>query len=126
MKLIGFQNTGAVDQDWLDAYSAQFPTKEECLGAIEFPVDASSGRFATEYAMPMPSDELKARVKAMPAMLVNGIHDHAQPQDFTFGAFKDVFGDDKPMITLPNAGHFAQEDAPETLVALIEAFIQSN
>jgi len=30
------------------------------------------------------------------------------------------------MITLPNAGHLAQEDARETLVALIEAFIQSN
>jgi len=30
------------------------------------------------------------------------------------------------MVTLPNAGHFAQEDAPETLVALIETFIQSH
>jgi len=126
MKLIGFQNTAAVDQNWLDAYSAPFQTKEECLGAVEFPIDAISGRFATEHVMEMPSDELKARVRDMPAMLVNGIHDHAQPQDFTFGAFKDVFGEDKPMITLPNAGHFAQEDAPETLVALIEAFIQSH
>lgn len=126
MKLIGFENSAAVDKDWIHAYSAQFETKEECIGAIEFPIDAATGRFAAEYAMPMPSAELKARVKAMPAMLVNGIHDYAQPQEFTFGAFRDVFGDDKPMLTLENAGHFCQEDDPETLVALIKTFIQSN
>jgi len=126
MKLIGFQNSAAIDEDWIKAYSAPFQTKEECLGAIEFPIDASTGRFADEHAMEMPSAELKARVKKMPAMLVNGIHDFAQPQGFTFGAFRDVFGDDKPTLTLPNAGHFAQEDAPETLVALIQAFVQTD
>jgi len=122
MKLIGFENTAAVDQNWIDAYSAPFQTPEECLGALEFPIDAAEGRFMMEP----PSDDLRARVKAMPAMLVNGLQDHAQPQDFTFGAFRDVFGDDKPMLTLPNAGHFIQEDAPETLVALIKAFVQSS
>jgi len=122
MKLIGFENSAAIDQDWIDAYSAPFQTSEECLGALEFPVDAAEGRFM----MDPPSDELRARVKAMPAMLVNGLKDHAQPQAFTFGAFKDVFGDDKPMLTLPDAGHFIQEDAPETLVALIKAFVQSS
>jgi len=126
MKLIGFQNSAAIDEDWIKAYSAPFQTKEECLGAIEFPIDASTGRFADEHAMEMPSAELKERVKKMPAMLVNGIHDFAQPQGFTFGAFRDVFGDDKPTLTLPNAGHFAQEDAPETLVALIQAFVQTD
>jgi len=126
MKLIGFQNSAAIDEDWIKAYSAPFQTKEECLGAIEFPIDASTGRFADEHAMEMPSAELKERVKKMPAMLVNGIHDFAQPQEFTFGAFRDVFGDDKPTLTLPNAGHFAQEDAPETLVALIQAFVQTD
>lgn len=126
MKLIGFENTAAVDQDWLDAYSAPFQTKEECLGAVEFPKDAITGRFTDEYAMAPVSDELRARVKQMPAMLVNGLQDHALHQDFTFGAFRDAFGEDKTAITLPNVGHFCQEDAPETLVALIKAFIQDN
>jgi len=126
MKLIGFQNSAAVDGDWIRAYSASFQTKEECLGVIELPIDALTGRFADEDAMEMPSAQLKARVKKMPAMLVNDIHDFAMPQDLTFDAFHDVFGGDKPTRILPNAGHFAQEDAPETLVALIKAFIQAN
>jgi haloalkane dehalogenase len=29
-----------------------------------------------------------------------------------------------PVVELPQAGHFCQEDAPETLVALIQQFIQ--
>ncbi len=123
MKLIGFENTAAVDQDWIDAYSAPFQTPEECLGALEFPRDAAEASFILEEPL---SEELKARVKAMPAMLVNGLKDHAQPQEFTFGAFREAFGDDKPMITIPNAGHFIQEDIPETLVALIKTFVQSN
>lgn len=126
MKLIGFQNTAAVTDDWLNAYSAPFQTKEECLGAVEFPTDAITGRFTDEYAMAPVTDELREKVKQVPAMLVNGAEDHALHQDFTFGAFRDAFGDDKVAITLPNVGHFCQEDAPETLVALIKSFIQAN
>jgi len=125
MKLIGFENSAAVDKNWIDAYSAPFQTPEECLGALEFPIDAAEGRFVRE----LPSDEfdeLRARVRALPAMLVNGLHDHAMPQDFTFGAFKDVFGDDNPMITIPNAGHFIQEDVPEILVPMLQTFIAKH
>ena len=31
-----------------------------------------------------------------------------------------------PVVKLPGVGHFCQEDAPETLVALIQGFVQAN
>ena len=44
MKIIGFENSEAVDDAWIRAYSAPFPDKESCIGAIEFPLDAYLGR----------------------------------------------------------------------------------
>jgi pimeloyl-ACP methyl ester carboxylesterase len=44
MKIIGFENSAAVDDAWIRAYSAPFPDKAACLGAIEFPLDAYLGR----------------------------------------------------------------------------------
>ena len=49
MKIIGFDNSAAVDRDWIAAYSAPFPTKEDCVGAIEFPLDALLGRVAPYF-----------------------------------------------------------------------------
>jgi haloalkane dehalogenase len=31
-----------------------------------------------------------------------------------------------PVVQLPGVGHFCQEDAPETLTAMIHQFIQAN
>ena len=33
---------------------------------------------------------------------------------------------DAPSISLPNVGHYAQEDAPDSVVAMIEQFVRSN
>jgi pimeloyl-ACP methyl ester carboxylesterase len=33
---------------------------------------------------------------------------------------------DAPFIRLPGVGHFAQEDAPETLVVMIPQFVATN
>jgi haloalkane dehalogenase len=39
--------------------------------------------------------------------------------------FKAQFPD-APVVKLSRAGHFVQEDAPETVVALIQQFIQQT
>lgn len=122
LKLMGFQNTAAVTDDWVAAYSAPFGTLAECKGAIEFPLDVVTGRFG--YLDP-PNDEVIAQVRAKPAMLAVGMQDRAIPADITIGAFREAFGD-RPVIELPNAGHFCQEDAPEALVALIQHLVRST
>ena len=45
MKIIGFQNSAAVDETWIRAYCAPFPDRASCIGAINFPLDVHYGRF---------------------------------------------------------------------------------
>jgi haloalkane dehalogenase len=35
------------------------------------------------------------------------------------------FWPERPVVTLPGVGHFLQEDAPETVCALVELFMQT-
>ena len=122
MKMIGFQNTAQVDDTWVRAYSSPFPTREECIGAIEFPLDALEGRVLAyrEEGMAMV-DKLKAK----PAMLAVGMMDGAIDPEVMFADFEALFPD-APIVRLPNAGHFCQEDAPGTLIALIQQFMQMS
>ncbi|HKJ24046.1 MAG TPA: alpha/beta hydrolase, partial [Myxococcota bacterium] len=107
---------------WIRAYSAPFATREECLGGYEFPLDAFLGRIA-KYTMEGVGglDALKAK----PAMLAEGMRDKAIPPATAIADFEALWPG-RPVVRLPGAGHFCQEDAPETLVALIEQFVQSN
>ena len=118
MKLIGFNAN--VSRTWVRAYSAPFPTRESCIGGYEFPIDAIQGRFApfVEEAAPRLPD-----LAAIPAMYTHGLDDHAVPADLAMDAFRSVWPD-APVVPLAGVGHFCQEDAPDTLVALLRAFIQ--
>ena len=120
LKLIGFQNTAAATDDWVHAYSAPFDTRAECKGAIEFPTEVVTGRHPY---LDEPTEELVAKLRARPAMLAVGMQDRAIPPYITIDGFKQAFGD-RPIVELPNAGHFCQEDEPQTLVALIEHLMQ--
>ena len=121
--LIGFERSENIDENWEAAYGTPFKTFQECAGGIAFPIDFITGNFA--YREPA-SDEERAALRQKPAMLACGMQDHAIPSEVTIAVFQDTFGADKPIVELPNAGHFLQEDEPGLLVALIEQFIQSN
>lgn len=120
MKIIGFENTAAVDDTWIRAYSAPFPTSQECKGGLEFPLDAYLGRIGEYLVEGFAGVEA---LKAKPAMLAEGMRDHAIPPETAIADFKGLWPDG-PVVELPRAGHFCQEDAPETLVALIQQFVQ--
>jgi haloalkane dehalogenase len=122
MKIIGFENSASVDETWIRAYSAPFETLEECIGAVEFPLDIHLGRirdYVTEGFNGL--DALKAK----PAMLAEGMCDHAIPPEVAIADFEGLWPR-RPIVQLPGVGHFCQEDAPETLVALIDQFVQST
>ncbi len=120
MKIIGFENSSVIDDTWIRAYSAPFPTPADCKGGLEFPLDVHYGRI-TEYLVEGFGgvDALKSK----PAMLAEGMHDHAIPPAFAIADFTALWPDG-PVVELTNAGHFCQEDVPETLVALIQQFLQ--
>jgi len=122
MKAIGFENTAAVNANWVAAYSAPFPRKADCLGAIEFPLDALLGRMAPYVREGFP---LIDNLKAKPAMLAVGMRDRGIAPDWQIADFRGIWPD-RPIIELPGAGHFSQEDVPDTIVALIQLFIQST
>lgn len=121
--LMGIENGAVIDENWEAAYGAAFKSREECAGAIAFPLDFITGKFA--YREQATEAEL-AVLREKPAMLAAGMQDHAIPHEVTLAVFRDTFGDDKPVVELEHAGHFLQEDEPALLVALIEQFMQSG
>jgi cis-3-alkyl-4-acyloxetan-2-one decarboxylase len=121
MKIIGFQNSAAVTDTWIRAYAAHFTSTEACKGAIEFPLDAYHARPRAYIAECVRKGQDALRAK--PAMLVRGIHDHAIDGARMVGAFRTLWPEG-PVVELENAGHFSQEDAPEIIVALIQQFMQ--
>jgi haloalkane dehalogenase len=124
MKIIGFQNSAAVDETWIRAYSAPFPDRESCIGAINFPLDVHYQRFIPYVMAGLETGNLD-KVKAIPTMLASGDADFGIAQDHSISDFRGLYPD-APVVKLPGVGHFCQEDVPETLVALIQGFMQTH
>lgn len=122
MQRIGMQRTDHVDDTWIRAYAAAFPTSADCKGALAFPQCIASSE--TRDTMIEHIANLPA-LAAKPATYIHGEEDRAVPTDFAVGCFRSVWPD-APVTTLPGVGHFLQEDAPETVIALIEQFLQTT
>lgn len=124
MKIIGFENSAAVDDTWIRAYAAPFPDRASCKGAIAFPLDVNLGRIRPYVLDGLRHGDLEA-LRSKPAMLAYGMADHAIDPEAAIADFKALYPD-APVTRLNGVGHFCQEDAPETLVALIEQFMQAT
>jgi pimeloyl-ACP methyl ester carboxylesterase len=122
MKRIGFERTAHVDETWIRAYAAPFPTPQDCIAARRFP-ECIADRETVEFMKSIRTPEATAAVTAKPAMYVHGEADRALPIDFSVGCFRDLWPDG-PVVTLPGVGHFLQEDAPEAVSSMIEQFVQ--
>jgi haloalkane dehalogenase len=124
MKIIGFQNTAAVDDTWIAAYSAPFPDRESCIGAINFPLDVHYGRFLPFVFETMETGDIAA-LKSKPAMLVSGDKDFGIAPDHAISDFRGLFPD-ASVVEMSGVGHFCQEDIPDELVQFISDFIRDN
>jgi haloalkane dehalogenase len=107
-----------VDPTWLRAYASAFPTPESARGAIAFPKSIVSGALAIEPVTPEQSSWLRA----LPAMMIYGLRDRVLLAKHMTPLFEAAFPG-APVHRLENAGHFAQEDAPETIAVLIDEFV---
>jgi haloalkane dehalogenase len=121
MMMLGMQRRGAVTDTWLRAYAAQFATAEECRAAIAFPLEGLHlDRIRGTMIAALPGLS-KLGEAGVPAMMIEGMQDHAIWPHVAIAGFKAFF----PKGTvheIPNAGHFIQEDAHEIVVPLIEEF----
>jgi haloalkane dehalogenase len=122
MKRIGFDRTAQVDENWVRAYAAPFPTPADCIAAKRFP-EAIADRETIAFLKTIRTEQAINALKRKPAMYIHGEADRAMPMDFAVGCFKDLWPDG-PVVTLPGVGHFLQEDAPEAVTAMIEQFVQ--
>src|SRR6267378_3487541 len=68
---------------------------------------------------------LLENLKSKPAMLAVGMKDRGIAPDVQIADFRGIWPG-RPVVELPDAGHFSQEDVPDTIVALIQLFMQST
>ncbi len=119
MQIVGLERLDRVDPTFIRAYGAPFGSPEECKGAIAFPLDLALGRirdFVRAGAAGVPA------LKAKPAILIEGMLDRAIPPVLALADFRGLWPD-RPVIEVPNAGHYIQEDGPEVAIAAIQMFL---
>ena len=122
MKIPNFTNSEVIDDDWINAYSSQFPDRASCKGAINFPLDALLNRMVPYILEGFKLGDLKS-LCSKPAFLAYGMQDRAIEPDYAIRDFKALFPNSK-VFKLPNAGHYSQEDEPEVLINLIKDFVK--
>ena len=119
MRWAGLQNLAQVDETWLRAYSQPFASPEECTAAYAFPKSVVTETVQFETAGTAAVEKLRAK----PAMMIYGMKDRALLPDYLIPIFQASFPS-APVFKLANAGHFLQEDAPETVALLIKQFME--
>jgi haloalkane dehalogenase len=121
MMMLGINRRDVVTETWLRAYSAAFATAEECRGAIAFPVEGLHlDRIRDTLVAALPG-LYKLGQAGVPAMMVEGLQDHAIWPHVAMAGFRAFFPHGT-VHEIPQAGHFIQEDAHEIVVPLIEEF----
>jgi len=125
LKLVGFVNNQVINDDWIRAYASPFPTTESCKGAKAFPLNTINPESWSYLEAAMKKPGVIEALRAKPAMMVMGDKDRNFPEVLVKGMLREIWPD-APFIMLLNVGHYAQEDAPETLVAMIEQFIGTH
>jgi pimeloyl-ACP methyl ester carboxylesterase len=121
MMTLGIERREVVTDTWLRAYAAAFPTPEECRAAIAFPLEGLHLERIRDTLVAALPPLFKLGQAGVPAMMIEGMRDHAIWPHVAIAGFRAFF----PKGTvheLEGAGHFIQEDAPETVVPLIEEF----
>ncbi|WP_428540117.1 alpha/beta fold hydrolase [Rhodopila sp.] len=120
MQIVGLQRLDRVDPTFIRAYGAAFPTPADCKGAIEFPLDLALGRirdFVREGAAGVPA------LRSKPAIMIEGMQDRAIPPALALADFVGIWPDG-PVIEVPGAGHYIQEDAPEIVIPAMQTFLR--
>jgi cis-3-alkyl-4-acyloxetan-2-one decarboxylase len=119
MQIVGLERLDRVDPTFIHAYGAPFPTPADCIGALNFPLDVALGRirdFVKEGASGVPA------LRGKKALMIEGMLDRAIPPALAMADFRGLWPE-APVIELPNAGHYIQEDAPEIVIPALQTFL---
>ncbi len=125
MKRMGFERSAHIDETWIRAYSAPFPTAEDCRGAYQFPRNITAPETAEFMLETLEAAGGTEVLASMHAIGIFGEDDRAIPTGYAEASFRGIYPH-SPVVRLPGVGHFLQEDAPEAVASMIELFIQST
>ncbi len=119
---LGLERREVMSDTWIRAYSAPFQSPEECRGAIAFPLEAlhlERIRDTMKAALPRLFELGQAGI---PALMVEGMRDRAIWPHVALAGFRAFFPRGE-VHEVAQAGHFIQEDAPDTVVRLMQEFL---
>jgi len=119
MQIVGLERLDRVDPTIIKAYAAPFATPSDCKGAIALPLDLALGRirdFVREGASGVPA------LRDKPALMIEGMLDRAIPPALALADFAALWPK-APIIQVPGAGHYIQEDAPEIVIPALQTFL---
>ena len=125
LKLIGFENNDVITDEWLRAYAAPFPTVESCKGALAFPRNTMNPEAATYLTAALRAGGVVEALRDKPALAIHGERDRNVPRLLSEAMVREIWPE-APFVVLPGVNHYAQEDAPDTLVAMISQFVHSS
>lgn len=119
MQIVGLERLDRVDATFIRAYAAPFASPADCTGAIAFPLDLALGRireFVREGIAGLPA------LRDKPALMIEGMLDRAIPPALALADFAGIWPK-APVIQVPSAGHYIQEDAPEVVIPALQTFL---
>ncbi len=121
LKLNGFVRNEIINDTWINAYRAPFPTPAHAAGAIGWAKGFATGMHQFED----PDDSVKAKIKNKPALAIWGEQDRTLHAEHFLPLFSQLFPD-APIQRLPNVGHYSPEDAPDEIAQLVNDFLNKN
>lgn len=121
LKLNGFERNEIINDTWLSAYRAPFPTPAQTAGAVGWAKGFATGAHEFET----PDEATKAELASKPALLIWGEADRTLHAEHFVPLFQHTFPNGRAHL-LPGVGHYSPEDAPEPTTRLVTEFATSS
>ena len=121
LKLNGFERNEIINDTWLQAYRAPFPTPAHAAGAIGWAKGFATGAHEFET----PDGATKAELAKKPALAIWGEVDRTLHAEHFLPLFSQAFPNGQ-LHRLPGAGHYSPEDAPEEVARLVAEFVAAG
>jgi len=121
LKLNGFEDNAVINDTWIAAYGEPFAEPADCLGAIGWAKGFATG----DHQFETPSADAQRAVREKPALAIWGEADRTLHADHFLPLFSALFPN-APVHRLAGVGHYAFEDAPTEIAALVSSFIRET
>lgn len=110
-----------ITKTMIRAYTAPFPDKMSCRGAMSFPLDIPVGKNHPSAPLMHSIVERRNLLRDKAKIIVWGLQDPVFQRmilDWWINAYPGI-----EVHELPEASHFLEEDAPERIVRIIQEFL---